>query len=100
MNKAERFLFVISIVGFIVFIYCFLGAVDLLDQYKEDAIVVKVESLDNQVVTFETESGNVFVEYFDYEYIVKPQSKAILTIKDYEDGNVDNDRVVDVKWVE
>ncbi len=77
-----------------------LWGIDKIDQYKEEATVIKVEPFDEQVVTFETESGNIFVEYFDYEYTVKPQNKAILTIKDFEDGNKKNDIVVGVKWVE
>lgn len=100
MNRAERFLVVVGVVIFLGFIYCFLGAIDKLDQYKEDATVIRVERLDNQVVTFETESGNIFVEEFDYEDVIEPQSKAILTIKEYEDLNVENDRVIKVKWVE
>lgn len=100
MNRAERFLVVVGVVIFLGFIYCFLGVIDKLDQYKEDATVIRVERLDNQVVTFETESGNIFVEEFDYEDVIEPQSKAILTIKEYEDLNVENDRVIKVKWVE
>jgi hypothetical protein len=100
MNRAERFLAVVVFIGFLFFMYFFLGAIDKLDQYEEDATVIKVERLDEQVVTFETESGNEFVECFDYEDVIEPQSKAILTIKDFEDGNVKNDKVVKVKWVE
>ena len=98
--NAEVVLVVVSFIGFAMFVYGYLAVIDKLDQYKEEATVIKVESLDEQVVTFETKGGNEFVEYFDYEYTIKPQSKAILTIKDYEDGNVENDKVVKVKWVE
>ena len=98
--NAEVVLVVVSCIGFAVFAYFFLGVIDKIDQYKEEATVIKVERLDEQVVTFETESGNEFVECFDYEYTIEPQSKAILTIKDYEDGEVENDKVVKVKWVE
>jgi hypothetical protein len=100
MNRAERFLAVVVFIGFLFFMYFFLGAIDKLDQYEEDATVIKVERLDEQVVTFETESGNEFVECFDYEDVIEPQSKAILTIKEYEDCNVENDKVVKIKWVE
>lgn len=93
----------ITVFWIAVIVLAFYGAVALLDhidQYKVDATVVSVESFDEQIVTFETERGDIFVEYFDYEYTIKPQSKAVLTIKDFEDGNVKNDKVIDVKWVE
>ncbi len=98
--NAEVVLVVVSFLGFAMFVYGFLAVIDKLDQYKEEATVIKVERLDEQVVTFETESGNEFVECFDYEDTIEPQSKAILTIKEYEDSNVENDTVVKVKWVE
>lgn len=100
MNRSERFFAFACVVIFLGFIYCFLGCIDLLDQHKSNAVVVSVERLDEQVVTFETEDGNLFVEYFDYETIIEPQSKAVLTIKEYEDDNVNNDEVVKIKWVE
>ena len=100
MNKSERFFVVACAIIFLGFIYGFLGCIDLLDQYESNAVVVSVERLDKQVVTFETEDGDLFVEYFDYENTIEPQSKAVLTIKEYEDTNAENDEVVKIKWVE
>ena len=100
MNKSEKFFAFACVVIFLGFIYGFLGCIDLLDQHKSNAVVVSVERLDEQIVTFETEDGNLFVEYFDYETTIEPQSKAVLTIKEYEDDNVNNDEVVKIKWVE
>lgn len=100
MNRAERFLVVVSVfVGVVVMIFV-ASVLDRLDQYKTTATVIGVERLDEQVVTFETERGDMFVEYFDYEDTIEPQTKAVLYVKEYEDMNPHNDRVVKVKWVE
>lgn len=100
MKKENLFFGIACGILFGLFIFGYLGAIDKLDQYKEEATVISVESLDEQIVTFETESGNIFVEYFDYEYEIHPQDKAVLVIKEYENANVADDRVVKVKWVE
>ena len=100
INWYEVILYVGVTLTFVGFTLGYFACLDQLDRYTETATVIKVEPLDEQEVMFETESGNIFVECFDYEYEIKPQSKAILTIKDYEDGDVENDRVVKVKWVE
>jgi predicted transcriptional regulator len=100
MNRAERFLVVVSVfVGIVVFLFT-ASILDRLDQYKTTATVISVERLDEQVVTFETEKGDIFVEYFDYEDTIEPQAKAVLSIKEYENMNPHDDRVVKVKWVE
>lgn len=100
MNRSEKFLVVVSVfVGIVVMLFV-ASVLDRLDQYKTTATVISVERLDEQVVTFETERGDIFVEYFDYEDIIEPQAKAVLYVKEYEDMNPHNDRVVKVKWVE
>lgn len=100
MNRAERFLVIVSVVvGIAVFLFT-ASVLDKLDQYKTTATVVSVERLDEQVVTFETEKGDIFVEYFDYKNTIEPQAKAVLHIKEYENMNPHDDRVVKVEWVE
>ena len=100
MNRAEKFLVIVSVfVGIVVMIFV-ASVLDRIDQYKTTATVISVERLDEQVVTFETERGDVFVEYFDYEDTIEPQAKAVLYVKEYENMNPHDDRVVKVKWVE
>jgi hypothetical protein len=100
MNRAERFFVVVCVIIGCAFMVSFITILDKIDQRKENATVISVERLDEQVVTFETEGGDIFVEYFDYEDIIEPQAKAVLYIKEYENMNPHDDRVVKGKWVE
>ncbi len=93
----------VAVFWIMVIVLAFYGAVALLDhidRYKVDAHVIQVQALDEQIVAFEDEHGNVWDEYFDYEHEVHCGDEAILTIKEYETIDVSNDIVVDVKWVE
>lgn len=93
----------VAVFWIMVIVLAFYGAVALLDhidRYKVDAHVIQVQALDEQIVAFEDEHGNVWDEYFDYEHEVHCGDKAILTIKEYETIDVSDDVVVDVKWVE
>lgn len=81
-------------------LYSAMALLDHIDQYKIDAHVIQVQALDEQIVAFEDEDGNVWDEYFDYEREVHCGDKAVLTIKECETVNVSDDIVVNVKWVE
>lgn len=84
--------------------------VDKIDRHDREATVIDVkplgatvlstQSLDEQIVTFETADGNTWEHTFDYDREIKPQDKAVLTFKEYEDADVTNDEIVAVKWVE
>lgn len=101
INKALNNTVFYFVGGCILMVAIFIGGMaicDKLDRRIESAEVISVERLDEQVVTFETEDGNIFVEYFDYEDVIEPSQQADLTIKEYEDTDPHNDRVVDVEW--
>ena len=68
--------------------------------YDSEGVVISVQALDEQVVTFETADGNVWKYTFDYDREIKPQDKAELTFKEYENADVEDDKIVGVKWVE
>jgi hypothetical protein len=72
----------------------------VIDVKPLDATVLSTQSLDEQIVTFETADGNTWEYTFDYDREIKPQDKAVLTFKEYEDADVTNDEIVAVKWVE
>lgn len=72
----------------------------VIDVKPLDVTVLSTQSLDEQIVTFETADGNIWAYTFDYSRVIKPQDKAILTFKEYEDADVTNDEIVGVKWVE
>ena len=81
----------------------FLGGMavcDRLDRHESEATVISVQALDEQIVLFETADGNVWEYTFDYDKEIKPQDKAELTFKEYENADVTDDRIVNVKWVE
>ena len=93
----EGAFYVILIIGAIALA---LSTLDRIDQHKETATVISVQALDRQVVTFETADGNTWEHTFDYDREIKPQNKAVLTFKEYEDADVTNDKIVNVKLVE
>lgn len=93
----EGAFYVILIIGAIVLA---LSTIDHIDQHKEEATVISVQPLDEQIVLFETADGNVWEYTFDYDKEIKPQDKAELTFKEYENADVTDDRIVNVKWVE
>jgi hypothetical protein len=70
--------------------------------YDSEGVVISVQALDEQVVTFETADGNTWEYMFDYDNDreIKPQDKAVLTFKEYENADVTDDEIVNVKWVE
>jgi hypothetical protein len=68
--------------------------------YDSEGVVISVQALDEQVVTFETADGNVWEYTFDYDREIKPQDKAELTFKEYENADVTDDKIVNIKWVE
>lgn len=89
--------------GTILIFGLFLGGMavcDMVDRHDSEATVISVQALDEQVVLFETADGNVWEYTFDYDREIKPQDEAILTFKEYENADVTDDRIVDVKWVE
>ena len=87
-----------------------LWCIDRIDRYDREAVVVDVkpldatvvstQALDEQIVLFETADGNVWEYTFNYDKEIKPQDKAVLTFKDWENADVEDDEIVDVKWVE
>lgn len=93
----EGAFYVILIIGAIALA---LSTLDRIDQHKEIATVISVQALDEQVVLFETADGNVWEYTFDCDREIKPQDKAELTFKEYENANVTDDKIVNVKWVE
>jgi hypothetical protein len=68
--------------------------------YDSEGVVISTKALDEQVVLFETADGNVWEYTFDYSKEIKPQDKAVLTFKEYENADVTDDKIVNVKWVE
>lgn len=100
MNRAERFLTIGCVVLFFGFIYFFLGCIDKLDQYEQDATVISIQRLDEQIVLFETTDGNVWEYTFDLDEPIDIGDKAELTFKEYEDLDETNDSIVKIKWVE
>lgn len=93
----EGAIYVILIIGAIALAF---STLDRIDQHKETATVISVQALDEQVVTFETADGNTWEYTFDYDREIKPQDKAELTFKEYENADVTDDKIVNVKWVE
>ena len=93
----EGAIYVILIIGAIALAF---STLDHIDQHKEIATVISVQALDEQVVTFETADGNTWEHTFDYDREIKPQDKAELTFKEYENADVTDDKIVNVKWVE
>lgn len=92
-----------AVSAIVVMVVIFLGGatiLDRIDRYEVDSHVIAIERLDEQVVTFEDENGNMWVEYFDYEDAIDIGDEAILTIKEYETIEIDDDMVVNVEWVE
>ena len=94
------FIAVFWITMIVLLFYCAMALLDYIDQYTVEAHVIRNLPYDNQIVTFEDESGYIWTEYFDYEREVHCGDKAILTIKENENMNVEDDIVVDVEWVE
>ena len=96
----------VIVCGLIAMVWC----IDRIDRHDReatvidvkplDATVISTEALDEQIVTFETADGNVWTYTFDYDRVIKPQDKAILTFKEYENADVKDDEIVGVKWVE
>lgn len=92
------FIFGVSVIAF--GLSAMAWGIDKIDQHKETATVISVQALDEQIVTFETADGNTWEYTFDYDREIKPQNKAELTFKEYEDADITNDKIVNVKWVE
>jgi hypothetical protein len=67
--------------------------------YDSEGVVISVQALDEQVVTFETADGNTWEYMFDYDNDreIKPQDKAVLTFKEYENADVTDDEIVNLK---
>ena len=98
MNRAEKCFTVVCVVLFFGFIYLFLGAVDKLDQYNTYGIVISIERLNEQIVRFETEDGNLWEYTFDLDEPIDIGDKARLTFKEYENDNIYDDSIVRVVW--
>ena len=101
MNRAEKCFTVACVVLFFGFIYLFLGAVDKLDRHNEVGTVVSIERLDVQKVYIEIGNGNTSVEEFELDTPIDIGDKAEVEVKEFEDGNPNNDEPVKfIKWVE
>lgn len=87
----------LKVVGIIGLIGLAIMGIDRIDQHKEEATVIAIQRLDEQVVTFETKDGNLWEYGLNLDEPIDIGDKVVLTFKEYENNIREDDKIVNIE---